>query len=290
VVRPRLSPQPVEAGPEAEIPGPELLLEVLRPVLVLGKAQRRLELGISPQVAEMDPPAPAVLEKVQKLHINLGGDVVRTLRHEPDHVRLDGGRAHGAQNAHPLIPLLDVETPQVLVALDRVVDALAELGGAQVGPLHGELGVRPHEGEKAGGEGITPRLLRGAHHQIDGHLHHAQLDLGKLELFRPQSLDVGVQPPVDAVLIFSLPLLQGLLIVLYRFGACHVVSSLCNVDFVGACSISLASAFGESSLISPRLLSPQSQRAALRGPHFVPSVHGLTVTVRVKRDNRHSAK
>ena len=39
-------------------------------------------------------------------------------------------------------------------------------------------------------------------------------------------------------------------------------------DNVAASSIFLASAFGESSLIALRLLSPQSQKAALRGPRL----------------------
>ena len=183
----------------------------------------------------MQPPAAAVPEKLQEFHINLGCDVVRRLRHQPGDVRLDDGRAHALEHADPLVPLLDVEPAQVLVALDGVVDTLAELGGAQVDPLHGKLRLRPHQGEEPGGEAVAPGLLRGAHHQVDGYVHYPQLHLGQLELVCPQGLDVGGQPPVDTVFIFPLALLQGRQIVLHRLGAGHKTHSF---RWLTACIVS----------------------------------------------------
>lgn len=75
----------------------------------------------------------------------------------------DGGGAEALEHADALVALLDVEAAHVLVAADGVAYALvAEVGGAELYPLEGELGVRPEQGHKIGRKGGAAALALGA--------------------------------------------------------------------------------------------------------------------------------
>ena len=100
------------------------------------------------------------------------------------------------------------------------------MGGAQVHPLGGELGIHIQQGHEVGGEGAAPPGGLGADDLLGGDFDDAHLHLsGHKGLVQNliQYLGIGVLAQDHAFFVFLLALLQGLCILFTSFLSAHRV-------------------------------------------------------------------
>ena len=127
---------------------------VLGPYLVPLLAQVAQKLGVVPRTAELDGVQMGYLVKVQKFVVGPDSGILRGSGHDPAHLSGNPGSTEAAQDADPLVPLLDVEIAQVFVARNGVGDAgFPQMGGAQVDPLGGKFRLGIQQRVERGSEG-----------------------------------------------------------------------------------------------------------------------------------------
>ena len=167
---------PVEGG-EAGVEAVELPALLLRPDLVRGLSHRLLKAGKPARSAE---PQVVDLGQIVEVHIfviDVAGLGAVFCGQDAGDLGGDAHRAEPAQNAHPLVALHNVKGVHILIGLDGVGDAGVHVGLAQGGPLVAELRVLLHQGEEGVGEGLAPSGGAGAHNELNGNFHHAQVRL-----------------------------------------------------------------------------------------------------------------
>ena len=146
---------------------------LLSPHVVRVVAHGRLELGEAAPVAEIHLVLPAQAVEVHKLVVDLHRLVFGIYGYHPRDVPGYTGRAEALEHAHALVALLYIEAPHVLEAADRVADALiAQVRGAELYPLGGELGVLAEQGHEVGGKGRAPPHALRAHDLLGGNINN----------------------------------------------------------------------------------------------------------------------
>lgn len=102
------------------------------------------------------------------------------------------------------------------------------MGGAELYPLEGELGVRPEQGHKIGRKGGAAALALGADYLVGGDVDDAEVDdagdHGVVE-YLVKDLEIGVAPGEDALAVCLLPGLEGQGILDSGFRLTHIGAS-----------------------------------------------------------------
>ena len=182
---------------------------LLGPDVIRVVAEVGLELGKAPAAAEVDLIDAAQAVEVHELVVDGDGLVVGVDGDDAGDIAGDGGGAEALEHADALVALLDVEAAHVLVAADGVAYALvAEVGGAELYPLEGELGVRTEQGHEIGRKGGAAALALGADYLVGGDVDDAEVDdagdHGVVE-YLVKDLKVRISPGEDAFAVGFLP-------------------------------------------------------------------------------------
>ena len=114
------------------------------------------------------------LIKIQKLVVDPVFQAVVPGRDQPGDSAGDLYRPVVFQHRHPLVALLHIEPVHELKGNDGRVDALFQVGLAEVGPLGGKLGVRLQQRHEVGRKGCVSPAGLGAHDALSRDLHQTQ--------------------------------------------------------------------------------------------------------------------
>ena len=135
---------------------------------------QRLQLGIAARFAEVHIVDFGQPVEVQELVIDAVFQAVVALRDQPGDRARDLDRAVILEHRDPLVALLHIEPVHELKGNDGRVDALFQVGLAEVGPLGGKLGVRLQQRHEVGRKGCVPSAGLGAHDALGRDLHQTQ--------------------------------------------------------------------------------------------------------------------
>ena len=163
-----------ELLPEHGVKGRKVQSVVLGPAFPRGLAHQGLELGIASGAAEVHIVDLGQLIKIQKLVVDPVFQAVVPGRDQPGDSAGDLYRPIVFQHRHPLVALLDIEAVHELVGQNGVLDALFQVGLAEVGPLGGKLGVCLQQRHEVGRKGRVPSAGLGAHDALSRDLHQTQ--------------------------------------------------------------------------------------------------------------------
>ena len=163
-----------ELLPEHGVKGRKVQSVVLGPAFPRGLAHQGLELGIASGAAEVHIVDLGQLIKIQKLVVDPVFQAVVPGRDQPGDSAGDLYRPVAFQHRHPLVALLDIEAVHELVGQNGVLDALFQVGLAEVGPLGGKLGVRLQQRHEVGRKGCVSSAGLGAHDALGRDLHQTR--------------------------------------------------------------------------------------------------------------------
>ena len=147
---------------------------IVRPALARRLAHQRLQLGIAARFAEVHIVDFGQPVEVQELIIDAVFQAVVSLRDQPGDRARDLDRAVILEHRDPLVALLHIEPVHELKGNDGRVDALFQVGLAEVGPLGGKLGVRLQQRHEVGRKGCVSSAGLGAHDALGRDLHQTQ--------------------------------------------------------------------------------------------------------------------
>ena len=151
---------------------------VLGPALLRRFAYQGLELCIAARTAELQSIDLRQLIKIQKLIIDPVLQLIGAGRHQTGDRAGDLDCAIIFQHRDPLIALLHIKAVEIFKRNDGGVDALFQVGIAQMAPFGCKLRVLIQQGHKVGGKGRMPAAGLGAHDALGRDIHQAQRLLG----------------------------------------------------------------------------------------------------------------
>ena len=133
--------------------------------------QRCLQLGILSRLAQPYIVQLAELEEIHELVIGHHPGLIAQRRHHAGHLTADAWALVAFEHADPLVALGDVKLAHVLVADDGIVNAVSQVGFAQVDPLVAELGGGIQQRHEIARKGGFAALGGGAHNLLHGDFH-----------------------------------------------------------------------------------------------------------------------
>ena len=163
-----------ELLPEHGIKGRKVQSVVLGPAFPRGLAHQGLELGIASGAAEVHIVDLGQLIKIQKLVVDPVFQAVVPGRDQPGDSAGDLYRAVILEHRDPLVAFLHIEPVHELVGQNGVLDALFQVGLAEVGPLGGKLGICLQQRHEVGRKGRVSSAGLGAHDALGRDLHQTQ--------------------------------------------------------------------------------------------------------------------
>ena len=124
-----------------------------------------------------------------------------------------------AQNADPLVALLNIEIAQIFVAYDGIGDAcVSQMGGAQVDPLAAKFRFCFQQRLESGGKGGDAPGGLGSDDPLRGNFHQPHVHHGLCAVLRQQLIQhrrMGGPSCGEKLLIFFLPGAQRLGVFVY---------------------------------------------------------------------------
>ena len=158
--------------------GRKFLLLILRPLFV-GSLPHRLQKGlVAALFLELDEVDPACFVEFEVFVVALNVLVVGLFGQDAGNVGLHAVGLEEFEHADALVALFDIIAVHVLVYLDGLADALAQVGATELLPLIGELGGLFEYGHEVGREGVDPAAGLGADDEPHGYLDEAELLCG----------------------------------------------------------------------------------------------------------------
>ena len=161
----------VEGGLEAAEAVEEIQPLLLAPHVIRLQPQRCLQLGILSRLAQPYIVQLAELEEIHELVIGHHPGLIAQRRHHAGHLTADAWALVAFEHADPLVALGDVKLAHVLVADDGIVNAVSQVGFAQVDPLVAELGGGIQQRHEIARKGGFAALGGGAHNLLHGDFH-----------------------------------------------------------------------------------------------------------------------
>ena len=192
---------------------------VVRPGFARRLADQSLQFCIAAQFGEAHVVHLGQLVKIEKFVVDLIFQRIVPGRDEPGHGAGDGDSLIIFEDGHPLVALLHIEPVQVFVGDDGGMDALFQMGIAEVRPLGGELGVIIQQGHEVGGKRRVAAAGLGAHDALGRDVHQPQRLL-RHDVHTVQDLIQDFQirrlPPRDAGTVCTLARTQRISVIFYH--------------------------------------------------------------------------
>ena len=166
--------QRVELLAEHGVQRREVQPVVVAPRFLRRFADQRLQFGVAAQLREADVVHLGQFIEIEELVVNFIFQRVVPRRDQPGHGAGDGDGLVIFEDGHPLVALLHIEPVQVFVGDDGGVDALFQVGVAQVRPLDRELGAFVQQGHEVCRKGRVAAVGLGAHDALGRDVHQPQ--------------------------------------------------------------------------------------------------------------------
>ena len=174
--------------------------------------------GIAALPVEADTVKPRQRVKMHEFIINLNLRVIGIFWNQPCDVPRNERSAVAHQYACPLIPFLNIKSPEILIALNRIADSfITEMGFAEPDPFHGKFRIyfqKRHE-IPCQSRGAAGRFRPG--NQFCRYIDYTKLCFADKLLFIHKLIQrrrIGIGAPLQCIVIISLPRLQGNFILL----------------------------------------------------------------------------
>ena len=150
------------------------------PALLLGPgvagalAHQPLNGCITARLGKLQDIEPAGLVEFGEFIVQLHLLGAVSFRHDACNLSGDGYSVKEFQHTDPLVPLLHIKAVEVFIGLDRIPDALLQVGLAEAFPLEAKLTLGIQKGHKAAGKRVGPSCCPGANNQLRGDMDNAQ--------------------------------------------------------------------------------------------------------------------
>ena len=153
-----------------------------RPGLVHGLSEAGSKLPVASLLRENNVIHPVDIKILEELAVHAVFLCIRLLRHDTDHIGMNGRGSDKTADRHALIALFHVKSRHILIGLDRVTDSFFHLGLIKIRPLAGKFRVRFQNRHKIRRKCRGSAFRSRSVNHIQRNFQKSYLDLGKLTL------------------------------------------------------------------------------------------------------------